>query len=46
MKLILKLGKEIRNAIKRLGGTLPEDFPTPEKSLKELEKESKKLKNI
>ena len=25
------------------GGTMPEDLPTPEKSLKELEKENKKL---
>lgn len=35
---------EVRNSIKRLGGTMPEDLSTPEKSLKELEKESKKLK--
>ena len=39
-----KVGKEIRNTIKRLGGVMPEDLPTPIKSLKELEKESKKLK--
>lgn len=39
-----EVGKEIRNSIKRLGGTMPEDLPTPDKSLKELEKESKKLK--
>ena len=39
-----EVGKEVRNSIKRLGGTMPEDLPTPEKSLKELEKESKKLK--
>ena len=39
-----EVGKEIRNTIKKLGGTMPEDLPTPEKSLKELEKESKKLK--
>ena len=37
-------GKEVRNSIKRLGGTMPEDLPTPDKSLKELEKESEKLK--
>ena len=36
-----KVGKEIRNTIKRLSGTLPEDLPTPNKSLKELEKNSK-----
>ena len=39
-----EVGMEVRNSIKRLGGTMPEDLPTPEKSLKELEKETKKLK--
>ena len=38
-----EVGKEIRKTIKRLGGTMPEDLPTPNKSLKELEKENKKL---
>ena len=38
-----EVGKEIRNTIKKLGGTMPEKLPTPEKSLKELEKENKKL---
>ena len=37
-----KMGKDIRNFIKKQGGTMPEDLPTPEKSLKELEKENKK----
>ena len=37
-----KIGKIVRNAIKEAGGTMPEDLPTPEKSLKILEKESKK----
>lgn len=32
----------IRNTIKELGGTMPEDLPTPKKSLKQLEKENKK----
>ena len=36
-----EVGKEIRNTIKKLGGTIPEHFPTPDKSLKELEKERK-----
>ena len=36
-----EVGKEIRNSIKRLGGTMPEDLPTPDKSLKELEKDKK-----
>ena len=37
------IGKNIREVIKKNGGTMPEDLPTPEKSLKELEKENKKL---
>ena len=36
-----EVGKKIRNTIKELGGTMPEDLPTPNKSLKELEKENK-----
>ena len=39
-----EVGKEIRDSIKRLGGTMPEDLITPEKSLKELEKAAKKTK--
>ena len=38
-----EVGKEIRDSIKRIGGTMPEDLPTPNKSLKELEKEKKKF---
>ena len=34
------VGREVRNTIKRIGGTMPEDLPTPDKSLKELEKEN------
>ena len=34
-----QVGKEVRETIKRLGGTMPEDLPTPKKSIKELEKE-------
>ena len=37
------VGKEIRNTIKRIGGTMPENLPTPDKSLKELEKENNNL---
>ena len=40
-----EVGKEVRNSIKRLGGTMPEDLPTPKRSLKELEKEYKQLEN-
>ena len=31
------VGKTIREAIQKLGGTMPEDLPTPDKSIKELE---------
>ena len=33
------IGKNIREVIKKNGGTMPEDLPTPNKSLKEIEKE-------
>lgn len=39
-----EVGREVRESIKRLGGTMPENLPTPNRSLKKLEKESKKLK--
>lgn len=34
-----KVGKTVRKAIEELGGTMPENLPTPEKSIKELERE-------
>ncbi len=34
-----KVGKTVRKAIEELGGTMPESLPTPEKSIKELERE-------
>ncbi len=37
-----RVGKAVRKAIKEVGGTMPEDLPTPEKSIKELEKEKNK----
>ena len=37
------MGKDIRNFIKNHDGTMPEDLPTPNKSIKEIEKEVKKL---
>ena len=40
-----RVGKEVRDTIKRLGNTMPEDLPTPKRSIKDLEKEEiKKLK--
>ena len=40
-----QVGKKVREFISDNGGTMPEDLPTPEKSLKQLEKEQKQLKN-
>lgn len=37
-----KIGKIVRKAIKEAGGTMPEELPTPKKSLKQLEKEKNK----
>ncbi len=34
-----KVGKAVRDTIKKLGGTMPEDLPTPAKSIKQIEKE-------
>jgi len=36
-----QIGKNIREVIAKNGGTMPEDLPTPKKSLKELEKQNK-----
>ena len=38
-----EVGRKVRHAIEDIGGTLPEDMPTSKKSLKELEKEKKRL---
>ncbi len=38
-----EVGKKVRETIKELGGTMPEDLPTPEKSIKQIEKESKRI---
>ena len=34
-----EVGKKVRRVIKELGGTMPENLPTPEKSIKQLEME-------
>ena len=39
------IGKNIREVIAKNGGTMPEKLPTPNKSLKELEKENKITSN-
>lgn len=41
-----EVGAKVRKAIEDIGGTMPEDLPTPEKSIKQIEKEQlKKLKD-
>lgn len=40
-----EVGAKVRQTIKELGGTMPEDLPTPSKSIKQIEKEQKKLEN-
>jgi DNA-damage-inducible protein D len=40
-----EVGREVRATIERLGGTMPEDLPTPEESIQQLQqKERKRLK--
>ena len=40
------VGKEVRGTIERVGGTMPEDLPVPDKSINEVEKEQlKKIKD-
>ena len=38
-----EVGKKVRKAIADIGGMMPEDMPTPKKSLKKLERERKRL---
>lgn len=38
-----QVGRKVRQTIKELGGTMPEDLPTPPKSIRQIEKEQKKL---
>lgn len=40
-KTHFEVGKKVRKTIEELGGTMPENLPTPEKSIKELEKTEK-----
>ncbi len=42
-----KVGQKVRQTIKELGGTMPEDLPTPQKSIKQIEREeAKRLETI
>ena len=36
------VGKEVRETIEKIGGTMPEDLPTPEKSIAQVEREQLK----
>ena len=36
------VGREVREAIRRLGGTMPENLPTPTKSIQQLQREEQK----
>jgi DNA-damage-inducible protein D len=38
----LEIGRIVRKAIEEAGGTMPEDLPTPEKSIQELQREEQK----
>lgn len=39
-----QVGKKVRETIKELGGTMPEDLPTPEKSIAQIEREQEQRK--
>ncbi len=39
-----EVGKKIGKTIEELGGTMPEELPTPDKSLKEIERDNFKIK--
>ena len=38
-----EVGKKVRQTIAELGGTMPEDLPTPSKSIRQIERNQKKL---
>ena len=40
-----EVGQKVRKAIADIGGMMPEEMPTPKKSLKELEREKKQIEN-
>lgn len=41
-----EVGKKVRQTIQELGGTMPEDLPTPKKSIKQIDNEQKKLEDL
>ncbi|MBN4062829.1 MAG: DNA damage-inducible protein D [Alkaliphilus sp.] len=40
------VGKKVRETIEELGGTMPEDLPTPKKSTRQIESDQKKKKKL
>jgi len=45
-KTHFEVGKTVRNTIQELGGTMPEELPTPKKSIKAIEKELSTKKKL
>lgn len=45
-KTHFEVGKKVRQTIEELGGTMPEDLPTPDEDLKKLEKRAKTQKKL
>ncbi len=41
-----EVGKKVRKTIEELGGTMPEDLPTPDKSIKQIEKARKQTEKL
>ncbi|WP_211461082.1 DNA damage-inducible protein D [Collimonas silvisoli] len=39
----LEVGKKVRQTIKELGGTMPENLPAPDKSIQQIERQQKKI---
>lgn len=40
-----EIGRKVRQTIKDIGGTMPENLPTPKESIKQVERKVKKLEN-
>jgi DNA-damage-inducible protein D len=45
-KTHLDVGKKVRQTMREIGGTMPEDLPTPPESIKELERREKAKKRL
>jgi DNA-damage-inducible protein D len=40
-----EVGRKVRETIAELGGTMPEDLPVPESSIKQIESAAKRLRD-